>query len=536
MKALAVPAGLLLLLAAVLVHTATMTSVTADEFFHVPVGLAYWQTGDFALYHHNPPLVRLLASAPLALAGVRAPLEGGPLEPWPLGERFLIAYASRYHELFLWARLVVILMTCATGALVYWAARPLGTLSAAAALGFFVTCPTVLAHGSLATTDAGFTLAFFAAVLQAGRTFSRPSWGRIAALGCLLGVALLTKLTALLLVPLLVLAGLALPWTAAPIEWRTLGTKARALRLLAVMGGALVILNIGYLFQGTGTPLAAHELGHPLLRSLAASPLGGLPVPLPREYVLGFDDQYVEASGLFAVYLLGETRTEGWWYYYPLVLLFKLPLPLLAAGLALVVAILCRRLTLTPLLAGVLFVTTFAFVAFAAFTNIDLGIRYLLFLLPFLHLAIAHLVAAPASRTRVVLVAAALATQAASTWSTHPHYIAYFNEAAGRWPNGHRYLADSNLDWGQDLVHLRRFMQENGVGSVALSHFGPVDPGVYGIAWRPLDAPSEGGLAVVSVNHLLGITPWGEPPGIERYRGRAPLGRVGASLWIFREE
>lgn len=42
---------------------------TVDEVVHLPAGVTYWQKGTFRLYHHNPPLVRMVAALPVILLG-----------------------------------------------------------------------------------------------------------------------------------------------------------------------------------------------------------------------------------------------------------------------------------------------------------------------------------------------------------------------------------------------------------------------------------------------------------------------------------
>jgi len=62
-----------------------------------------------------------------------------------------------------------------------------------------------------------------------------------------------------------------------------------------------------------------------------------------------------------------------------------------------------------------------------------------------------------------------------------PGYLSYFNFAAGGARGGWRYLLDSNIDWGQDLLRLRAFMDENDVDRIHLAYFGTADPLAYGI-------------------------------------------------------
>jgi hypothetical protein len=305
------------------------------------------------------------------------------------------------------------------------------------------------------------------------------------------------------------------------------------LRLAASLLVALLVLNVGYLFQGVGRPLASYPLSHPLLHALAGSPIGSLPCPLPAQYLLGFEDQYREASGEFSVYLMGHLTTQGWWYYYPLAWLFKLPLMFHALLAAVLGALALRKRSWSVLLAAGLAVPAFSLVAFVTVTNIDLGIRYLLFLMPFACLVVAHLAWPQLSSGLRVLLAVCLAYHAGSVALNHPQYIAYFSEVCGGAARGHLFLADSNLDWGQDLLRLRRYMEEGSISSVAISHFGLVDPAVYGIESVPLSDPNGPETVVISVNLLLGIDPWGQGAGVAPYRGREPRARVGYSLWVF---
>jgi hypothetical protein len=64
---------------------------------------------------------------------------------------------------------------------------------------------------------------------------------------------------------------------------------------------------------------------------------------------------------------------------------------------------------------------------------------------------------------------------------SYPHPLSFFNAAVGGPSSGHHYLADSNLDWGQDLPALKEWMDETGVESINLSYFGSAEPSYYKI-------------------------------------------------------
>ena len=176
LRRLALPAALILVLTAQLVSSLRENSVTVDEFAHLPAGISYWLEGSFATYHHNPPLVRLIAAAPVLLGEVDTRgLEAGE-NRWRMGMRFQSDNATRYHEIFVRARLAIVALTVLTaGLLFYWTERAADHATACVALGLFCFSPTVLAHGGLVTTDAGFALAFLVACAAFAAALTRPT-------------------------------------------------------------------------------------------------------------------------------------------------------------------------------------------------------------------------------------------------------------------------------------------------------------------------------------------------------------------------
>ena len=530
--------ALIILMCAMLIGSARRTSVTADEFAHLPAGISYYQTGQFSAYNQNPPLLRLLAAAPLALRGMLVTEE--TTDRWALGYQFMQSHAQDYQAVFMKARMMMLLVTaCAAWLLFVLARGSLGPRAALLALFLFCFSPTVLANGALVTTDAGFALAFLATCATGARLLQKASWGRVLAFGAALGLAQLTKFSALLLYPvsLIVFGFFSVASTRfealRECEWPKLGATSRLWRLLAALALSLLVLNAGYLFQGTGQSLAGRDYSHPIFRWLESGSLGFLPIPLPREFVVGLDAQMAESSGQFAVYLLGKTSASGWWYYYPVALALKEPLPLWIMLGVVVVDVIRRKAPPTAIMIGSTAAVALSLTMFVALTNIDIGVRYVLFVLPLLYLIAAHLAIHPSTRLRRVAIGLLLAWYGLSSAASYPNYLSYFSDAVGGGANGYRYLADSNLDWGQDLIELKAWMAERGIASIALSHFGLVDPAVYGIVAEPLTASPRQRFVVISINHLLGIQPWDRSPFVELYKGRTPRERIGHTLWVF---
>ena len=153
-----------------------------------------------------------------------------------------------------------------------------------------------------------------------------------------------------------------------------------------------------------------------------------------------------------------------------------------------------------------------------------------------------------AGRAGRVVMAVGLAWLAATSLYTYPQGISYFNEWIGGPANGWKYLADSNVDWGQNLPELAAFLERRHIPAVKTFLFGLDAPGRYlqPGSWEPLPWPSGAGMVderrfeaapgvyAVSVNALLGVF---APPGYEDYlagfRERRPAGRAGYSIFIY---
>jgi hypothetical protein len=192
--------------------------------------------------------------------------------------------------------------------------------------------------------------------------------------------------------------------------------------------------------------------------------------------VLGHND-----SGHLA-FLMGAWRREGWWYYFPAVLAMKSPLPLLGlalGGMALTIVTLARRLDWTRLM---LVVWPLLWLGVAMTGSINIGIRHILPCYVFLFVFAGGAASVLAGRrgTRAVL-AGLLIWHWASVPRLGPNYLAYFNELVGGPRNGMRYLVDSNLDWGQELIDLKKWMDRNGVGEILLNATWAPAPELYGI-------------------------------------------------------
>ncbi len=216
----------------------------------------------------------------------------------------------------------------------------------------------------------------------------------------------------------------------------------------------------------------------------------------PETYLRGF--LYIAGdTQLRQTFLLGKLRMTGWWYYFPLVIAFKTPLSTLIALAAATIFWLVRRPNFKSwsLFAGAF--TPALYFASALHSNTDLGMRHILPIYPFLFIFLGVVSAAAIARYRkfaIPVLCALFLGLAAETFFAYPDFIPFFNVAAGGSRGGLHLLADSNLDWGQDLKLLAAWRTAHPDGQLALCYFGSADPRYYGIHYVNLpasDAPAD---------------------------------------------
>ena len=528
-------AVLLILHVGLAIGSLVLESPTVDEVIHMPAGLTYLQTGSFRLYHHNPPLVKVIAAIPVLFSN---PVVDYKKQSWlqeppnkaAFAHEFMEANAARYFELFTRARLLMPLFSVLGGLVVFaWSRRLYGNAGGLLSLSLWVLCPNILAHTRLVTTDMGATAIGVMATYAFWLYLKSPSKKRALLSGFCLGLAQLTKFSLILLYVLWPLLAL--------VEYLAEPTKRAVKRLLRdaliVVGLSIFVIDAGYLFEGVGIPLGQYEFAsasltkpvEPGTRRPTSSDallngaykyrinrfrdtlLGLLPVPLPKHYLLGFDDQKLEAEGIprkfvnpnatgalgdqidgYPVYLDGVLAQKSWWYYYVFTLIYKVPegtwLLVLASLVVLALSKRCRAPFFDEF--AVLLVPAVVLFVMSIFTNINLGLRYVLPIFPYVFISVGKLapwafgLSIPRRRAAWGFIASCLVATSLAMYSVNPHFLAYLNAVSGGPSRGAQHLIDSNLDWGQDLTTLRRWIEANApTERIGLAYFGQIHPKIF---------------------------------------------------------
>ena len=570
---------LLVATAAVLALVAALgDSATIDEPGNIAAGLAAWHVGDFRLAPDHPPLARLLTSLPVFLLPHRWPGTDAP--GWSDGNWFQFSRAlfaqNDPQRLLVPARAMMVLLLVATCLAVWKITRVLfGATAAGLALALAAFDPGLLAHGHYVTTDLPMTLAALLVLGTCARLLRAVTPGRVAAAAAALASLFLVKLAAAVVVPALVVMAAAAVWRDVPIRvafqpslpGRDMATRAARAATVAALAAALALAAWAGLWAGYGFRYAAPS--GPDAAGVVVYPraLYGPPYPkdadegwalllrdgrtgrlregvgtallhaarrhraLPEGYLLGWAMLGRQTQGRVG-YLDGEIYTGGRLAYFPAAFLWKTPLPtLLLTALGLGLVGLGRVRVGDPVLAAGLgaFVGAYALASLAA--DLNIGHRHLLPVYPALFAVAGAAGAWATTRVRQLGIGLACAWLAASTLAGSPHFLGYFNEAAGGWREGYRRLADSNVDWGQDLLRLRDWTRGHPGEPVALLQSGHA-PWPRGLEVLPLVAREPGeriaplgpGVYVVSANELVGLfkpyqraASWRDPHLLQAY-------------------
>ena len=541
----ALVAVLLALLLAQLGYGAWSDGVTYDEREYLSRGYRHLVLGDQRLGAEHPPLANVLAAAPMLALPVQArPLRPDELVHWWDWSRDFLFVDNAGLPLVAWARATVVAQSLALALLVWaWSRALFGPWAAGFALALWTFHPSLLAHGHLATTDLPGTATTVLSSWALWRWSQRPAWSRAALFGLAFGLAAATRLTIFLLVPVFLVLALL------PLEPGSGPRRPRQLATLAAWSAGLAWLVVWAAYGFHFRPWPGESPG-PVVPAEWLTALDGLAGRLlatlrswrllPAGYVTALEAHVVKVVVGNEGYLLGRLGTSGWPHYYVVALLAKsTPGFLLLAALGLARAL--QALGATARLLAHFWLPAAAFLVSASLSKVQVGERYVLPVHVYLVLLAAGALRFLLERAGgPAVLAVALGLHAGSGLLAARHgYLAYFSPLVGGLDSAHLVLADSNLDWGQDLPRLAAWMRRHGVARVGLSYFGADLPSRYGIDCELLPGLGQPpprvedlrGVVAVSPTRLVGLF---QSPAERAFhaalRRREPDDRAGALL------
>ena len=553
------PYALILFFLLITFFSQTQKSVTVDEFSHFPSGIYNLLTTDWSMDCESPPLIKCYT----AITGIITKPSINLVEihklktsAWGLGYEFMYSNTKQYQNIFQYGRCAVILLGCLLGWLIYRFGTDLyGKAGGLFALFLYVFNPNIIAHSRLTTIDIGASCFIFLSIYCFWRYLKKRDTASVFLAGVSLGLAQLSKFTALLLYPIFFVI-IVFIFLEGFIFKKHRSHYNRAIILkdicnyLIIILISLVVINAGYFFSGSFKPIGDYHLSSNLLRFISTWLWHSFPVPLPYDYLTGFDHQLaLSEGGVYTAYLMGEHSMTGWWYYYLIAFIIKNPSALLA--ILMLAVIFWKRFSCTELeddlciwVPMIMYLVYFSF-----FTHIPIGVRYILPVFPLVFLAAGRLVTnfvLNKKKWKLVVTALAFAYMIPAVF-VFPNYLSYFNIIAGGPRNGYRWLIDSNLDWGQDLPGLKKYMDSKGIREIKLGYFGRVDPEIYGIRYTIPGRELEPGIYAISINYLVGYPYFllkNNPKEVisvdldyfKKYRSLEPVDIINNTIYIFKIE
>jgi len=595
-------AGILAIVLIISINVALGDAAIMDEVAHIPSGYSYVKYHDFRLNPEHPPLLKDLAGIPLQFLKNTFPANEqfwttDANGQWTAGERYLYFPGNNTEAILFWSRFPIILIALALGFVIFkWTKELFGTkaglpaeASAKAgllALALYALDPNILGHNHYVTTDLGIAAFCVFAFYFFTKYLKKPSWKTIILAGIFLGLAALAKFSSVLLFPVM---GIALILYAffrkEKLGFSFLGSgKIKRFwlqKLYLYVATFVVILAIHGLLIGIVYELNIYKMPTEKIHQLIDTQLGGNTKQLASpylhkmadnsvlrpysQYLIGFFMVFGRVAGGNTTYFFGEVTNQSFRAYFPMVFLIKEPLPMLillffsiAIGLTMMLK---NNLPEFPkkiwtniksYLDG--HIAEFSMLSFIALYwyisitgNLNIGLRHLFPTFPLMYILIAKQATVFGSRITKnyrkyfwSAISILIIWLAAETAFAYPSYLAYFNQTVGGSKNGYKYVTDSNVDWGQDLKRLEKFVSDNDIQKIRVDYFGGGDVQHYlgdkAIMWHSA-LGQEPGWYAISATFLQNSLYYKITEGIPDYewlRERTPTAEIGGSILIYK--
>lgn len=553
-------AVLLILQAAQTVYVVHRESLTFDEGNHMYAGYMMWHDGDYGLNPEHPPLVKLLAASTLLGRDYWLPQQQGryfKAESYLSGRDWLAHNDGDSGRMVLKMRLAAGLLALGLSLMVFWAARAwFGPVAGLAAMILVSFDPVVLSNSALVTTDIGVSLFLLASLYAFYRYVKVPMIARLVVAGIAGGLAISSKHSGILLAPML------LTLVAWEIATAARGTRLRVTGRLAAGFAGVIAIGVLVLWTFYGFRYAARPAGLTMSVQLtdtvkALTPWKASAVLafahlrlLPESYLIGLVDVNSMAA-FYPTFVLGKMYAHGVWWYFPVALLIKSTLGLLALVALTLFAIATGKLRKGRELAFVLLPAAVYFAAAMA-SGMNIGARHMMpvYTLAFV-LAGAGVSALAAQGPKWRGLAFGLvAAHALSALLVFPNYMAYANEAWGGPKNTHKLLSDANVDWAQQLYQVKAWQDRHPGEECWFAYFAnpEIDPATYGIRCHhmpTIDTLWMGGSDVIPAsvtgNVLISAGDWSgcEWPGARmnpyrEFQSREPDEMIDYAVLVYR--
>jgi hypothetical protein len=493
-------------------HGAWRKAPTVDEFPHIGDGLAVWYYGDYRMNPEHPPLLKLMATLPVMMClspDLTVERQGQELAPWVEGKAAHWGYYILYQNgsdprvLVFLARIVPIFIGLLGGIVAWmWGNEFSGRKAGFFAFTTLLFYPEYLGHARFLTFDVSCLVACGFISYLAWSYWKRPGWIRGTVFAIIVGILALVKLPVIvysIFLWLIILVILAIRYIKPELRIKKAITTGLTFKKYILL--SLLLILCGYFFQWAGagfrfdltSQVSPMDSPHRLL-VLEDFPEGALAsiILFCHQYHLLPEASLAVLSHIFTtggrhMFLFGELSFDGWFYYFLVTILLKTPLNYLIMFCGMMpfyIGKMRRGHGLEKERLLVLVVPFLMLLFLNMQSRLNIGHRHVLYIyfpwcvllgVFFSYISTRNIL----GRCISCIIPCALVILCLVH---HPHQATFFNILGGGSPRGGwKYLRDSNIDWGQDLLIVGEKLQEVGYDHVNLAYFGGARPQAYGI-------------------------------------------------------
>ena len=515
-------------------------SATYDEQVYVLAGMGLIETGEYALKQDSPPLIPLLSASAVKiyeLFGNEITLSeeiqsqfDEVKELWSArslesSKEYSLA-TKFFHEnngptLIQVARAPIILLGAMLAFYLFRFATILfGPKIALCVLFLYAMDPNLIGHARVVSADLGLACFFLVSHYYLYRCLTETGSFNSIALSVAVTLCISVKLSGLLVLPSLLI--LAVFVIARPpedvIESLVIDSgnyRIQIARQAFISVASLVVLlyvGLALMYQNWKAPILYYQATQLIYSNV------------PEEYTS---------------YLMGEFRPK-FWYYYFVALVLKTPI----STIGLFATSLLFFRSRYRLVYWFVIIPLTVIMVVTTLDGINIGLRRVLLALPLIHLAIGGLFAfvwcqetssVKTTFGKVVAVVGLLWTLFIGV-QTFPHHLSFFSTLIGGPSQGHQYLAESNVSWGQNLPALSRYLKAEGIDGIYMHLYGNDEPSDYGIQNKGFDDyhvywPIQD-VYVVSAHSLIQFSK-NEDPGANWFKRFDPLAIINHTLYVF---
>jgi len=561
-------------------------SGTVDEVAHIPAGYTYLRFHDYRLNPEHPPLLKEIAAAPLLFFDWKfdenlRDWKDLPNGQWETGWSFIYKVGNDTDKILFWSRLpLLILFVIFAFSFFFIVKRYYGRKIALFSLFLFSFSPTLTGHNHLVTTDVGVAFFIFLSIYFFLNFLKGPKLKTIIWAGIFLGLAQLAKFSAILLFPLFIFLVILKIISS---KTKIYGKKVNLGKKICYLGGGFIALFvICYVLVGIVYALTMYAMPNIKIEQLIIASLPGDNVRIFRDfllsiytlpvlkyyaqYLLGVFMMFSRVAGGNVTFLLGHVTNQSFFWYFPVAYMTKEMLGFLILFSFSLIAVCWKNISYwlklrekkvkekikvliknfweffeKNLLHFSLLIFIILYIVVTLKGNLNIGLRHLIPIMPMIYILVAKWTVEWMKhdwfKTGFVVLLCLWIT--AAYILVYPKYLAYFNELAGGTNNGYKILTDSNLDWGQDLKRLGRWMDKKGIEKIKLDYFGGSMPEYYlgerYQRWTSRFGPTKGWIAVSAT--YLQNSRWyhltlGEPD-YDWLRERTPKAIIGGSILVY---